>query len=590
MTDRREGQSSSSPLPGGELVARYLLSRGVESLFTLCGGHISPILVAANRLGIRVVDTRGEAAAVFAADATGRLTGIPGVAAVTAGPGVTNSMTALVNAKMALSPLVLLGGATATVLKGRGALQDVDQFALVRGAVKESIGVSRVREIVPSLARAFDVALEGVPGPVFVELPVDLLYAEEVVRSWYAGRAGKTGGGLVESATRWYLGRHLDRLFEDPVTQFESPRGRMPAPPEPAAGSAGTAGLLLARALRPVAVVGSEAVADPVSASGTAAALEVLRLPVYLSGMARGLLGHRNVLQLRHRRRDALREADLVLLAGVPCDFRLEYGRQISRNAVLVAAGRDAAVLRRNRRPTIAVEADAGLFLRRLAAASPEGFPRDGWLASLKVRDAERDAEIYAPGRTTGEGVDPLHLFGEIEKVLSEEAILVGDGGDFLATASYVLRPRGPLSWLDPGAFGTLGVGAGFALAAKVARPAADVVLLWGDGAAGYGLTEIDTFVRHRIGAVMVVGNDASWTQIAREQVEVLGDAVGTVLARTDYHHVAEGFGGEGILVRSGEEVRPALEKALRRSREGVPVLVNVLLAPSGFRQGSTSI
>ncbi len=577
---------------GGDLVAEVLSRQGVKTLFTLCGGHISPILVGAKARGIRVVDARGEAAAVFAADATARLTGIPGVAAVTAGPGVTNSVTALVNARMAGSPLVLLGGATATALKGRGSLQDVDQSALVGGAVKAVLRATRVKEVVPLVEKAFRLAQEGVPGPVFVELPVDLLYGEAVVRSWY-GAATPRGGGLSGAAIRWYLERHVDRLFADAGEEGFSGRVEAP-PPEPGAGSAGTAALLLSRSRRPVLVAGSQALLGAGTASATSSAINALRLPVYLSGTARGLLGRDSPLQLRHRRKEALREADLVLLAGVPCDFRLDYGRQIGREATVVAVNRDAAEVTRNRRPALAVEGDPGLFLRQLSETEPAGFPREGWLALLKERDAAREAEIgeeaRAAGQDGGDGVDPLLLCLEMERTLPDSALLVGDGGDFVATAAYVLRPRAPLSWLDPGVFGTLGVGAGFALAAKCARPADDVVLLWGDGASGYGLVELDTFARHGLGVIAVVGNDACWSQIAREQVEVLGDDVGTVLCPNDYHVLAEGLGAKGILVRSAEEVRPALERAVRLSRAGNAVLVNVLLRRSGFRKGSISI
>jgi acetolactate synthase-1/2/3 large subunit len=342
--------------------------------------------------------------------------------------------------------------------------------------------------------------------------------------------------------------------------------------------------------------VGSQALLQAAAVKETAAAIESLGIPVFLSGMARGLLGRDHPLQLRHRRKEALREADLVLLAGVPCDFRLDYGKHVGRGATLVAVNRDASELTRNRRPALAVKGDPGLFLRLLAGVgvAEKAFGRPGWLASLKARDAARDAEIaagaVAASEGRGAGVDPLLLCREMEEVLPPSALLVGDGGDFVATASYVLRPRGPLSWLDPGVFGTLGVGAGFAFAAKVARPEADVVLLWGDGAAGYGLVELDTFARHRLGVVAVVGNDASWSQIAREQVDVLGDDVGTVLAATDYHRVADGLGGRGLLVTSPAEVRPALEEALRVSREGIPVLLNVHLRKSAFRKGSISI
>src|SRR5262245_5849012 len=197
---------------GGDLVAEVLLRQGVRTLFTLCGGHISPILVGCKQRGIRVVDVRHEATAVFAADATARLAGVPGVAAVTAGPGATNTLTAVKNAQLAESPVVVLGGATATILTGRGSLQDIDQRALIAPHVKSFASARRVRELVPALEAAFREARAGVPGPVFLECPVDLLYDAELVRSWYPVKEGGAQG-LKQKATTWYLKRHLDDLF-----------------------------------------------------------------------------------------------------------------------------------------------------------------------------------------------------------------------------------------------------------------------------------------------------------------------------------------------------------------------------------------
>ncbi|MGB6334462.1 MAG: thiamine pyrophosphate-binding protein, partial [Thermoanaerobaculia bacterium] len=351
---------------GGELIAEVLDKQGVRFLFTLCGGHISPILVAAKRVGIRVVDVRHEANAVFAADAVARLSGTPGVAAVTAGPGVTNTITAVKNAQLAQSPVVLLGGATGTILKGRGALQDIDQMALFEPHVKWAVSVSRVRDLIPVLLRAFSIAQRGVPGPVFVECPVDLLYEEKLVRGLYGQQTDRQGGSLGERALDWYLRRHLDRLFGDAERYTAGDPVRVETSPAP--GSAVRRAVrLLSRSSRPVLMVGSQATLDTGAISDLAAAVERLGIPVYLSGMARGLLGRGHRLQLRHQRRKALREADTVLLAGVPCDFRLDYGRQINRMARVISVNRSAEEVAKNRRPQLGVVCDPGRFLRSLA-------------------------------------------------------------------------------------------------------------------------------------------------------------------------------------------------------------------------------
>jgi acetolactate synthase-1/2/3 large subunit len=215
---------------------------------------------------------------------------------------------------------------------------------------------------------------------------------------------------------------------------------------------------------------------------------------------------------------------------------------------------------------------------------------RGAWIEQLQARDAEREREIDQQATVHGDHVNALSFLRKLETAASDEAVFVADGGDFVATASYILRPRSPLSWLDPGVFGTLGVGAGFAIGAALTRPRSEMWLLWGDGASGYGLAEFDTFVRHRIPVIAVVGNDASWTQIAREQVKMLGDDVGTALARTAYDEVARGFGAEGMAVRCAGEVDAALAWAQARAREGRPVLLNVLLDRGEFREGSVSM
>ena len=578
-------------MTGGDLIADVLVKQEVRFLFTLCGGHIAPILVSAKARGIRVVDVPHEVTAVFAADAVARLTGVPGVAAVTAGPGVTNTITAVKNAQMAQSPVVLLGGATATMLRGRGSLQDIDQMALTRPHVKWATRVTRVRDLVPVLERAFVTAQEGVPGPVFVETPVDLLYEPGIVRQWYGAKTGGKAGGLREAAIRWYVERHLGRLFGGAEGMTAGPASP-PDPPEPEPSLVRRASALLARSERPVLLVGSQAMIAAGEAAATAEAVTALGIPVYLSGMARGLLGPDHPLQLRHKRKEALREADLVVLAGTPCDFRLDYGSHIGRQAALVSANRSASDLTKNRRPTLGVLGAPERFLRGLARTrSDRAAAWAPWLAGLRARDRARDSEIARQAEDRpASGLNPLAVCRAIERALPDDSVIVADGGDFVSTASYVLRPRRPLSWLDPGVFGTLGVGAGFALGAKLVRPEAEVWVLYGDGSVGYSLSEADTFVRHGLPVVAVVGNDASWMQIAREQVEILKDDVGTVLLHSDYDRAAEGLGAAGFRLDDTAELAAALGRAQEAAREGRPAYVNAILGKTDFRKGSISM
>jgi len=574
---------------GGDRIAAVLKEHGVQFLFTLCGGHIAPILVGSKRQGIRVVDVRHEATALFAADAVARLSGTPGVAAVTAGPGVTNLITALKNAQLAQSPVVVLGGATATALRGRGALQDIDQSALVGPHVKWSARARRVRDLGPLLRRAFAVARDGVPGPVFIEIAVDLLYPENVVREWYGANtkgSKSVSGRLLE----FYLGRHVNKLFadQDGIRPIGSQAVSLPPPDSRKTRQVARR---IERADRPVMLVGSQALLNPLEAGELADAVESLGMPVYLSGMARGLMGPDHPLHMRHQRKRTLKESDLVVLAGVPCDFRLNYGRHIPRRSYLVAANRSRRDLRLNRRPDTGFVCDAGLFVRKLAEELRRDAARwSSWCGQLARRDTERDREIQQQSDQEIQGLNPLRVCREIDAHLDDDGVLVADGGDFVATASYVIRPRKPVSWLDPGVFGTLGVGAGFALGAKLCRPQSEVWVLYGDGSLGYSIAEFDTFVRHKIPIIAVVGNDACWMQIARDQVDILGDNVGCPLLQTDYHKVAEGLGAKGFWVAEADRLGEIIRQAKRAAVDGHPVLVNALIGKTDFRKGSISI
>ncbi len=578
---------------GGAIVGEVLSRHGVPFVYTLCGGHISPILIGAKERGIKVVDCRDERNAVFAADATARMTGRPGVAAVTAGPGVTNAITALKNAQMAQTPMVLFGGATATILKGRGSLQDIDQLALMRPCTKWATSVSTVAELGPTVERAFEIAKGGVPGPVFIEVPVDILYPEHVVRDWYLKEAGvEDAKGIGARALGLYLKGHLYRQFHMPHVSLELPMPGLDLPKRAFADAQlGKVASLLRKARRPALVVGSQTMVNCADPRPLADAVNTLGVPTWLGGTARGLLGRHSDIQFRHKRGRALKEADLVIVCGFPFDFRLKYGLSISKKATLVAVNLSAEELRKNRRPEIAIQTNAADFLVALAREAGRSEGRwDDWFEKLVEREAARDAEIAAEGRSDSELVDPIHFFQRLEQKMSDDSVIVADGGDFVATAAYILRPRSPLSWLDPGVFGTLGVGGGFAVGASYVRPGSEVWIIWGDGSCAYSISEFDTYARHGLAPIGVVGTDASWAQIARDQVVILGDEVGTTLLRTSYHDVAEGYGGKGLLLTDPTKVDETLEEAKSIAAEGKPVLINVHLAKSKFREGSISI
>ncbi len=582
-----------SPRHGGDVIAQVLSRWRIRSIFTLCGGHISPILVGAKDAGLSVIDCRDEKHAVFAADAVARMTGLPGVAAVTAGPGVTNALTALKNAQLAQSPVLLFGGATATVLKGRGALQDIDQLALIRPAVKWAGACATVGQLAPMVERALEEAISGVPGPVFVEVPVDVLYPEAIVKEWYLKEAGvENAKTLGQKALGLYLQGHLYRQFHLPHVDVEGVVRRAVASDRVSAASRASvtqAAKLLAGAKRPALILGSQTMVNCTDPAPLVKAVESLGIPTWLGGMARGLLGRDNPLQFRHARGKALKEADVVVVCGFPFDFRLKYGLGISREATVIAANLSPTELRKNRRPQLPVQMHAGDFVVELAKHATRG-EWSAWVGECRQREARRDAEIRDKAKSTGELVDPLHFFLRLEEKLADDSVLVVDGGDFVATAAYVLKPRGPLSWLDPGVFGTLGVGGGFAVGAASVRRGSEVWIIYGDGSSAYSLSEFDTFVRHGLAPIAVIGTDASWAQIGRDQTTLLGSDVGTTLLRTAYHTVAEGYGGKGLLLTDPAKVDEVLDEAKAISRGGRPVCINVHLAKTDFREGSISI
>jgi len=350
---------------------------------------------------------------------------------------------------------------------------------------------------------------------------------------------------------------------------------------------------LLANAEHPVFLLGSQVVLHPHHVTELLTALETLGVPVFLSGMSRGLLSGGHPLLFRHKKKQALADADLVFLFGVPLDFRLDYGREINHHAVQVAINRSAVDMEKNRKPDLEVVGDPATFLIALGNEGGVEANRNRWtewFETLRAAESEQEAMIEEVASESTDYVNPLFLCQEINKKLEYNSIVVGDGGDFVATASYIVQPMGPLMWLDPGPFGTLGVGAGFALGAKLVHPEKEVWILYGDGAAGYSLIEFDTFVRHNIPVIAVVGNDAGWTQIARDQVEILGSDVGTTLRYADYHKVAEALGGKGFLIQDPAEVSDVLVEAKSAAAAGTPVLVNALIGKTDFRRGSTSM
>ena len=565
-------------------IGSFFKQKNITSVFTLCGGHISPILVGCEKENINIIQVRDEVSAVFAADAVSRLTDSVVVAIVTAGPGVTNTITAIKNAQMAQSPVLLIGGAAATLLKGRGSLQDIDQISLLKTYVKSAVSVKKTRDVIPTLANALNIATSGVPGPVFVELPIDLLYPEEDIRKEFINQLPKSG--YFGKIAHWYVERHLNDLFSSkkssvkvkPVKEFKLDQRKIDK-----------AALAIVKAKKPVFLLGNQVTQNKEFLPMCLKSIDKLSVPTFTSGMARGCFGSSDKYFFRHNRKHALKNADVVVTLGIPLDFRLGYGFSINKDATLIAVNKSKEDLNKNRKPDIGIHADPSRIMHEIGKIINPPSCKE-WIKELTGLEEKRETEILQFSKYETDFVNPVHLCKTIDKFIDEESILVADGGDFVGTASYTISPRSPLGWLDPGPFGTLGVGGGFAIGAKSSFPKKEVWVFYGDGASAYSLAEFDTLCRHKLPVIAIIGNDASWQQIAREQKQMLGSNIGTELAFNAYEKVVEGYGGKGYYVENHDTLDETLKRAKEDAKLGYPVLVNIKISKSDFRKGSISV
>ena len=568
---------------GGDIVASTLKQHNIKHIFTLCGGHISPILVSCSQNDIKVIDVRHEATAVFAADAISRLSPAIGVAAVTAGPGLTNTVTAVKNLQMAQVPVLLLVGATATVLKNRGSLQDIDQIGLMRSLTKYQAVVNKGKDIANQINKAIIIAQSDVPGPVFIELPLDLLYPKDMVYDLY---------GLNQKMS-WFVKYYLQRNFNKIFNDFN--KKPLPVPKinysNISSNKLSKCLEMILKAKKPLLLIGSQLMINVLNIEKISKQLSLMNMPIFVSGMARGLMSNKDIEIFRHKRTLALNECDLVILAGVPCDFRLGYGRQINKDAKIIAINRDRKDLYLNIKPSLAIQSDPGSFISKISEKVSENkLNYSVWLDNLRSREKDRENEIQKQSKIKTDYVNPIQLFRIINKHIDKNDIIVADGGDFVATASYILRPRFQLGWLDPGPFGTLGVGAGFILGSNFACPNSTIWGIYGDGAFGYSMAEFDTFSRHNIPVIAIIGNDGGWTQIARDQVEIFNDPVATELGYSNYHEVIDKLGGIGYEISENDDIHDVIVEAKEHAKSGNSVLINVKIGKTDFRKGSISV
>ena len=528
----------------GELAVAVAQAHGVETMFTLSGAHVFPLYDGAVKAAspVRLLDVRHEQTAAFAAEATGKLTRTPGLAVLTAGPGVTNGLSAVAQAQFAGSPMVVVGGRAPQNRWGTGALQELDQPPIFAPVSKLARTIPTSADVVAGMHEAFVTAGSSHRGPVFVDIPMDELF-----------NAGT--GALPDVA---------------------APRGAAPD-----TDALAQVAELLGGAERPVLILGTDVWADRAEEAALRF-VEATGTPAITNGMGRGVVPGGHPLLVTKARSHALGNADLVVVVGTPLDFRLGYG---------TFGGRDGATPARvvhvaDSPGQVSAHADLAASVSGDLTAVFDGLlvaleqvarrpDRSGWVGDLQAAVAaanERDAALL------GAEADPIHparIYGELVPRLADDAVVIGDGGDFVSFAGKFVEPKRPGGWLDPGPYGCLGAGLGAAIAARLARPSAQVVLLLGDGAAGFSLMDVDTLVRHGLPVVMVMGNNSAWGLEKGPMQMLYGyDVIADLAPRTAYDEVVRALGGAGETVTDPRQVGPALDRAFA---SGVPYLVNVI-------------
>ncbi|MCH7652558.1 MAG: hypothetical protein IIB14_02650 [Chloroflexi bacterium] len=532
-------------IDGGLLFAKALKREGVEYIFTLNGGHIYNLYEGCDKEGIKIIDFRHEQVAAHAAEGWAKVTGKPGVAIVTAGPGVTDAVTGIANAFQAPSPMILIGGNAGIADHLRGGLQDFDSATFLKPITKFSEQIKRVERIPEYVANAFRSATSGVPGPAYLEIPIDIVN-------------GKCEEDDVRYPQRY---RTEARAYGDPayVKQMAD---------------------IIENTERPMVLAGSD-----VWWTGASQELrefiEMIDSPVFLNAMGRGSIpsDHPNIGSLG--RRYGMVKSDTVILIGTPIDFRLSYGADtlFPQNPKLIEIMMDGNKIGLNRDVDVGIVGDTKAVLQQVMdELRSRGYKSPGraWVEEVITEDKVLKAADEEMLNSTQTPIHPMRVMKELRDFLDRDATVIGDGGDIVTFAARVLNINEPGHWLDPGQFGCLGAGSGFAAAAQLARPGKQVCIVYGDG--GFGLTgfDVESYVRFNLPIVSVLGNNGAWNQTTQGVVRRGGKALGTYLSQeTNYAKIMEGMGGYGERVTDPEQIRPALERAFGSGR---PALLDVVI------------
>ena len=544
-------------ISGGHLVAKALKAEGVEVIFTLCGGHIIDIYDGCIDAGIKIVDVRHEQVAAHAADGYARVTGTPGCAVVTAGPGTTDAITGVANAFRAESPMLLIGGQGALSQHQMGSLQDLPHVDILKPITKFASSVPSIERVADMVSMAFRECFNGAPGPSFLEIPRDVLDAN--------------------------IGEDKARIPAPNRYRASTRRQADPADIEKLAE-------LLVNSEKPCVLLGTQTWTCR-AADAARNFAESLNLPVFMNGAGRGTLppDHAHAYQLA--RRYAFNNADVIVIVGTPFDFRMGYGRRLRAEATVVQIDLDYRTVGKNRDIDLGLVGDVGVIMAAVAEAASAGKngagKRAGWLQELRAEEDRLYEERLPKIKSDAQPIHPLRLCYEINEFLTDDSVYIGDGGDIVTFSGGVVKPHRPGHWMDPGPLGTLGVGIPFAMASKLMQPEKEVITLFGDGAFSLTGWDFDTMVRFNLPFVGVVGNNSAWNQIRFGQIAKYGDTrgdVANVLSNVHFDRFAEMLGGYGEEVRDPAAIRPALERA---RASGKPSLINVWIDPDAYSPGT---
>ncbi|MER7369683.1 thiamine pyrophosphate-binding protein [Nonomuraea wenchangensis] len=548
----------SETISGGHLVAKALKAEGVDVIYTLCGGHIIDIYDGCVDEGIEVIDVRHEQVAAHAADGHSRITGRPGCAVVTAGPGTTDAVTGVANAFRAESPMLLIGGQGALSQHKMGSLQDLPHVDMMTPITKFAATVPSTERVADLVSMAFRECYHGAPGPSFLEIPRDVLDAKVPLDKARIPKAGHYRASTRQQGDP----EAIERLAD-----------------------------LLAHAEKPCILLGSQVW----TCRATDAAIDFVRalnVPAYMNGSGRGTLPPGDPHHFQLSRRYAFTEADLIIIVGTPFDFRMGYGRRLSPAATVVQIDLDYRTVGKNRDIDLGIVGDAGLVLSAAAQAASgrigdAAAKRKAWMDELRAVETQAYEKRLPRQHSDARPIDPYRLVHEINEFLTEDTIYIGDGGDIVTFSGQVVQPKSPGHWMDPGPLGTLGVGMAFAMAAKKARPDKEVLCLFGDGAFSLTGWDFETMVRFDLPFIGIVGNNSSMNQIRYGQAAKYGEErarVGNTLGDIRYGEFAKLLGGHGEEVRDPAEIRPALERA---RESGKPALINVWVDPEVYAPGT---